>query len=152
GLAAIGVGNVAVSGGPGNYTLTFQGILANSPEPLTTINSAGLTAGATNTTTQQGSNGNEVQALTFTAGAGTFFLSFANQTTGALAFNATASTVQAALQALSAIGAGNVSVTGSPGNYTLTFQGALANTDVPQTTITLLTGLTAGAITTQVTA
>lgn len=61
---------------------------------------------------------------------GTFTLTSPNgaQTTAALAWNASVATVQAALQALTSIGAGNVLVTGTPGvYYVLQFQGALAN-------------------------
>lgn len=43
---------------------------------------------------------------------GTFTLTFGGQTTSALAYNASAATISAALQALSSIGAGNVSCTG----------------------------------------
>jgi hypothetical protein len=50
---------------------------------------------------------------------GTFTLSYAGQTTSAIAYNASTSTVQTALQALSTIGAGNVTVTGNPGRWTI---------------------------------
>jgi hypothetical protein len=61
---------------------------------------------------------------------GTFTLSFVNQVSGPIPFNATAQQVQTALTALSAVGAGNVTVTGS-GPYTVTFSGVLATTPVP---------------------
>jgi hypothetical protein len=85
---------------------------------------------------------NDQQTLAVKATGGTFKLGFettsptAAATTGVLAFNATAATVQAALEALPNIGAGNVKVTGGPGDetgstpYTVTFQGALADTKV----------------------
>lgn len=44
---------------------------------------------------------------------GDFKIAFGGQTTGAIAWNATASAVQSALEALSTIGSGNVSVSGS---------------------------------------
>jgi hypothetical protein len=44
---------------------------------------------------------------------GTFTLSFSGQTTAAIAYNASAATVQAALQGLSSIGSGNVLVAGA---------------------------------------
>lgn len=71
-----------------------------------------------------------VQTVTITGGptGGTFTLTFNSQTTTALAYNATASTVQTALEALSSIGTGNVLVTGGPGPatpYVLTFVGDL---------------------------
>jgi len=50
---------------------------------------------------------------------GTFTLSYGGQTTSAIAYNASTSTVQTALQALSTIGAGNVTVTGNPGRWTV---------------------------------
>lgn len=61
---------------------------------------------------------------------GTFTLGFGGQTTAPLAYNAAAAAVQAALTALTSIGAGNVTVTGSAGQYLVTFTGALAAKDV----------------------
>lgn len=53
---------------------------------------------------------------------GTFTLTLGGQTTTALAYNATAATVQTAMQALSTVGTGNCTVTGSAGGpYTVTF-------------------------------
>lgn len=146
-LPSIGFFNVSVSGEGGNYTITFQGALAGSNQPQITINSlTGQTVGATNTTSQPGGgrfNFNEVQAITYTATGGTFTLTFNAATTGNIAFNASAATVQAALEGLGTIGMGKVAVTGVPGNYTLTFQNGLGNTDVVQTTINA-GGLVAG--------
>lgn len=89
---------------------------------------------------------NEVQIVTLAnATGGTFTLTYAGQTTSALNYNATASAVQTALRALSTIGAGNVTVSGSGGGpYTVTFTGALANTNVAALTAdgTSLTGST----------
>lgn len=83
---------------------------------------------------------NEVQILTpgGTISGGTWTITFGGQTTSALAFNATAATVQAALELLSTIGAGNVAVTGGPissGVMTLTFQNDLGYTNVAQVTV-----------------
>lgn len=62
---------------------------------------------------------------------GTFTLTFDGQTTAAIAYNASAAAVQSALEALSSIGVGNVSVTGSNGGpYTVTFIGDFARTNV----------------------
>lgn len=69
------------------------------------------------------------------------------QTTTAIAYNASAATVQTALAALSNVGSGNVAVTGSaqPGNtQTITFQGALGKRPVPAITADI-TGLTGGS-------
>lgn len=80
----------------------------------------------------------EVQTIT-EGGSGltSFTLTYSGQTTGSIAAAATAAQVQTALEALSNIGAGNVSVTGSAGGpYTVTFQGALADTNTAQMTAT----------------
>lgn len=74
---------------------------------------------------------NEVQTLTITGTptGGTFKLSFKGIKTAAIAYNANAATVQAALEALISVGTGNVSCGGGalPGTpVTITFQGALA--------------------------
>lgn len=52
------------------------------------------------------------------------------QTTAAIAYNASASAVQSAIAALSNVGTGNVAVSGS-GPYTVTFQGKFAGQPVP---------------------
>jgi hypothetical protein len=84
---------------------------------------------------------NEVQslAITGTPTGGTFTLTFSGQTTSAIAYNATAATVQAALEALSNIDPGDVTATGGalPAiAVTLTFGGQYAGTDVPAVTVT----------------
>jgi hypothetical protein len=81
---------------------------------------------------------NEVQTLT-EGGSGltSFTVTFGGQTTASIAAAATAAQVQSALEALSTIGVGNVTVSGSAGGpYTVTFQGALAGTDVAAMTTT----------------
>jgi hypothetical protein len=79
--------------------------------------------------------GNEVQSVTITGTptGGTFTLTYSGQTTSGIAYNATAATVQAALEALSNIAVGDVSVTGGPGPGTafiVEFTGTLGNTNV----------------------
>lgn len=76
----------------------------------------------------------EVQLVMIGGSAGTFTLTFNGQTTGALAYNATAAAVQAALTALSSVGPGNLVVSGGAANYVLIFQGALAGSNQPQST------------------
>jgi len=72
---------------------------------------------------------------------GTFTLTYQAQTTSALAYNATPDAVQAALAALSSIGAGNVSVSGDQGGpYTVVLYGGL-----PQTAFTAASSLTGGS-------
>jgi autotransporter-associated beta strand protein len=75
----------------------------------------------------------ETQTVTVTGGAGTFTLTFNGQTTSALAFNATAAQVQAALDGLSTIGGigGFVNVTLTGNVYTVQFAGALTGLAQP---------------------
>lgn len=88
-----------------------------------------LSAGATNdvqTLTLSGSptGGTVKLSLTFPAGN--------TQTTATIAYNASAATVQSAIAALSNVGSGNVTVTGSAGGpWTVTFGGLLAARPVP---------------------
>lgn len=101
---------------------------------------------------------NEVQTLDLgAASAGTFTITFDDETTGAIAFNATAAAVQTALEALSNINPGDVIVTGGPlpGAITLTFGGQYAGADVETitvddgnltgATVTIATGTAGGA-------
>ncbi len=67
------------------------------------------------------------QLITISATGGTFTATYKGQTTSAIAYNAAALAVQTALEALSTIGTGNVTVTGSAGGpYTITLGNALA--------------------------
>lgn len=107
---------------------------------------------------------NAVQTITVTGGAGTMVLGDGHgNTTSPLPYNASLAAVQAALQSLPGIGSGfeglapigssgyqqypgGVSVTGTPGSsYVVTFQGALANVQVPA-----LTAVGSGGATTAV--
>lgn len=97
-------------------------------------------------------NTNEVQTATLsgTPTGGTFKLSFKGYTTPGIAYNATAATVQAALEALSSIGTTGVAVSGSAGGpYAITFQNQLGNRAVPLIIpdSTLLTGGTTPLVT-----
>jgi hypothetical protein len=87
-----------------------------------------------------GDSTDEVQTLT-EGGSGltSYTITFGGQTTDSIDDDATAAQVQAALEALSTIGAGNVLVTGGPlasGAFTVTFRGDLANTNVAAMTTT----------------
>jgi hypothetical protein len=111
------------------------------------------------------SGGSENQSLKVSATAGTFRLKFEGEPTADIPFEAPSGagegkpgSVQAALEALPAIGAGNVEVREGPGNatgsnpYRITFRGALANTDLEQLTcengITPLSGGSGCSVTT----
>ncbi|MCW2898492.1 MAG: LigA protein [Streptosporangiaceae bacterium] len=119
------------------------------------VNVLGLVHRAGGPLVPTGAGTSEVQTITITGTptGGTFSLTFGGQTTPALAYNATASVVQAALQALSSIGSGNATVAGSAGGpYTVTFAGVLANTNVVQILpVGTFTGGTTPAITTTTT-
>lgn len=72
----------------------------------------------------------EVQTLTVYGGptGGTLRLTYKGQRTAALPYNASTAAVQAALEGLSTVGAGNVTVTGTAGSsYVITGAGAFAN-------------------------
>lgn len=66
------------------------------------------------------SSRSSIQKISLSGGptGGTFTLTFGSQTTGNIAYNATAAAVQTALEALSNIAAGDVYVTGGPGPST----------------------------------
>jgi hypothetical protein len=78
----------------------------------------------------------EVQELTVRATGGSFQIYLFFSPTSSLPYDASAAEVQAALEAIA--GAGNVSVSGGPGDaegdnpYTITFGGTMAGTDVEQ--------------------
>lgn len=78
---------------------------------------------------------NEVQTVTITEspGGGTFTLTYDDQTTAAIAYDASAAVVEAALELLSNIGSGNVTCANGPlpgTPVTITFQNDLAARDV----------------------
>lgn len=83
---------------------------------------------------------NEIQVVDLasgTASGGTFTLTFDGDTTAAIAYNAAASAVQSALEALDSIGAGNITVSGTDigTGYTCTFVNDLGGQNVAQMTI-----------------
>jgi hypothetical protein len=95
---------------------------------------------------------NEVQTLniTGTPTGGNFTLTFRGQTTSSIAHNAASAAIQTALQALTTIGAGNVTVSGTaPGPFTITFTSALAASNPPLITLAsnTLTGGTSPSVT-----
>jgi hypothetical protein len=120
-LSNIGESDVTVeAGSPDGWVVTFAGDLAKQPVELIT--------GVCGT--------NEVQTLELsgTAAGDLLYITFDGETTDGLAYDAVPATVQAALEGLTSIGAGNVAVGGSAGAWTLTFQGDLALLDVDEIT------------------
>lgn len=80
---------------------------------------------------------NEVQEVRFnrTPTGGTFTLTYDSSTTSAIAYNASAATVQTALEATTGISSGDVSVSGPDGGpWLVEFTGTLAETDVDMMT------------------
>jgi hypothetical protein len=84
-------------------------------------------------------NSSETQALTIPATAGTFTLTFGNETTDPILFDAAPSVVKAELDGLGSVGGvgGSMTVAGGPGDaggtgpYLITFGGAQANVNEP---------------------
>lgn len=141
----LGVGNVTVSGSTGGpYTVTFIGALANTPQPTMGV-TASVTGGGVNIThTTVGSpGGGSVQTIipSNTPTGGSFQLTFNGHTTSSIAWNAAGVDVATALEALSSVGSGNVSVTGT-GPWTVTFTGSLGTANQPL--ISALSSLTSG--------
>jgi len=117
---------------------------------------------------QVGAPLNEQQTVSWSGGGiiningGTFTLTFNSQTTAGIPWNATAAEVDAALEALAAVGAGNVSVSGGPGDsngasFTVEFTGALGGTNVSELSVSTAglntnfgSGLELGAVSTTV--
>jgi flagellar hook protein FlgE len=141
--------------------ITFSGYEPDGTSLASASPSVDLTMPVTSTTTlddvltwlntDEGTAGvDEIQtvAITGTPTGGTFTLSYGGATTGAIAYNASAATVDAALEALSTIPASGVTCAGGalPGTaVTVTFDGTtLDETDVALMTIDT-TGLTGGS-------
>jgi hypothetical protein len=71
------------------------------------------------------------QSLTVTATSGKYTLEFEGQHTTELPAGTSGAEIQAALEALSLIGAGNVEVSGAASPFTIAFKGVLANNPEP---------------------
>jgi hypothetical protein len=130
-LSNIAPGDVSLSGGPGAtsaFLATFGGTYAATDVPQIEPHSA--------------LSPNQVEKLTVDATAGTYTLKFAGQTTAPIEYNAPAGkgegsgSVEAALEALSNIAPGDVSLSGGPGGpggknpYIISFEGAYAGKSV----------------------
>ncbi|MDA1016540.1 MAG: hypothetical protein O3A00_19050, partial [Planctomycetota bacterium] len=137
-LSTIGSGNVSVAGGRGSWVVTFQNDLAGTDvSELKPATSAGLALPFVVVQTRtDGSKANEVQTVATGRYEGDFTLSFDGETTSALSNVSTASSVQSALESLPNIGAGNVEVTGEPGEWTVIFVNDLGYVGVSELTAT----------------
>jgi hypothetical protein len=128
-----------------DFVLAGTGAAGTSGAELVWFSATGASAPTDAITGLSTTPASEVQTVTITGTptGGTFTLSLGGATTAALAYNAPTATVQTALQGLSTIGSGNVTVTGTAGTtYTCTFAGTLANQDVA--TMTAVGSLTGG--------
>ncbi|MEX2149864.1 MAG: LEPR-XLL domain-containing protein [Steroidobacteraceae bacterium] len=159
-LSNIGVGDVEVTKAGSIYRIAFRGALGSQHVDLLAVNDFGLTNGQGSSDVlnihDSGSLGasvgvltgttltglgmpqaNEIQSIVVDATVGTFTLSFEDEETSELDFNASAAQVQAALEALAGIGTGNVAVTKNDDVYVVRFQGDLTNADVSQIEVSL---------------
>lgn len=150
GAGGVTVADVSLAAGEGDLTITFAGDRAALAVPALSV-AASTLVDVTNPisvaeTTPGGVGTNEVQTLTIggTPTTGTFKLGFGAETTAAITWSAVNNTlrdrVDAALEALDGIGAGEVTtavgtMTGGIGTLTITFSGTLAETDVDLITV-----------------
>jgi hypothetical protein len=129
-LPSLAPGDVQITGGPGGpWTVKFVGSLAGQDVPE--ISGTGSEVQQVSVLAKSGPNGFEPPA------GGTFTLSFEGDTTGPLPFDASAATVQAALEGLPGIAPGDVVVSEGPAStdvFRVAFTGALGATDVPSIT------------------
>lgn len=124
------------------FTIEFKDVDGSANQSLMTASvfSSSTTAvfRRTVTVTQPGVTAvNEVQVVTLngTPTGGTFTVTLGANTTSGLAYNASAGTVQTALQGLASIGASNATVAGSAGGpWTVTFVVGKAATDMAEMT------------------
>lgn len=132
GLSEIGTGNVSVTrtGAAGAYVYAIEFVGAKGGLDLDGLYlwfDEGLYAGShAFTVVQEGSATSIDEIQTVTIGGnptgGTFTLTFEGQTTAGIAYNAAAAAVLSALEALSNLAPGDVTVTGDAGGpYTVTF-------------------------------
>ena len=125
-LSNVTAGDILVTGSAGGpWTLTFDQLLANTDVAEVT-GDAGR---------------DEVQTLTLsgTIAGDTFDITYAAATTTPIPYDASAATVEAALEVLGGISAGDVVVSGSAGGpYTLSFDATLGFTDLSE--VTAITG------------
>ncbi|WP_417389050.1 choice-of-anchor Q domain-containing protein [Gimesia sp.] len=148
-LSSIGVGNVLVTGSTqtGGFNVEFIGAFrAASPGFLLEIDDSGILIVVPSVTTiAEGTTINEVQEISVngTPTAGDFTLTFDGATTGAIAYNADAAAILAALVALPNLNAGDVMVRGDAlTGFEIEYTGILATINTPQVLVddTNLTG------------
>ncbi|PQO45870.1 hypothetical protein [Blastopirellula marina] len=133
--ANVDVTLVASTAGQRIYDVEFTGSLGGTNWAIQFYETTGWGNGSGVSTLQNGSatgtDERQVVSLLGSPSGGTFTLTYSGQTTTAIAYNANAATVQAALEALANIGSGDVVVSGTAPIWSIDFAGALAAQDVP---------------------
>jgi len=142
------IDEIEVTGAWPDFTITFKGVnikldvvlLIDSANTLVSATPVTATPSTTTEGRAADAGANEVQDIGFSLDPviGQWSVTYDTKTTVLLGYDATFAQVQAALEALPNIGAGNVVVTGTIGQasgFEVTFQGALALIDVPQMTV-----------------
>ena len=138
GLSTLAAGEPVVTGSAGGpWDVEFKLTYAQSDVSLLVGDGASLTKTGYSVNIQtlvQGAAGqNEKQQISLSATGGTFTLAYDGDATAATAFGASAATLQTNLEGIAAIGAGQVTVTGSAGGpWVVEFTGTLARTNVSQ--------------------
>lgn len=132
------LGNIALvtvtGSGTANNPYVVQFDDPGGDVPQMTADGALLTGGSGHavTTVNASAGTNEQQTITLVnTAAGTFTVQFRGSTSAAIAWDASAASLEAILEGIATIGAGNVSVTGAAGGpWTVTFVVALGTENV----------------------
>ncbi len=114
---------------------TYHFEYSSDGEHWSSFPASDTSAGTSTANAQIISTGTGTGELNVVASGGTFTLSFNAESTSTIPYNASAVSVQSALEDLASVGAGNVTVGGGPGGstpYTITFTGVLSGTEVTQ--------------------
>jgi hypothetical protein len=127
-------------------TFDFTNVVTNGIIPAGTVLGKVTVSGKYGPYDDAGTSEVQTLSVTGTPTGGDFTLTYDGQTTAAIAFDATAAAVQAALEALSNIDAGEVVCAGGPldTDVTITFAGDLQGTNV-SLIVADGTGLTGGS-------
>ncbi|TWT58871.1 hypothetical protein KOR42_22580 [Thalassoglobus neptunius] len=150
GLSEIGSGNSSVTGSGTDASPFYVEYVSgkagtNVPTLVSDVTNLTLAVGSEVTTVTAGDPGTPKAWSVELIGAtgGTWSVKVLGKTASGLAYNASSATVQTAVQALSSVGSGNMTVTGSDGGpYTFTAAGSLSGQDLadPVAENKLLTG------------
>jgi hypothetical protein len=134
-LSNLATGDVVVTG-TGPFTYTFGGAYYGTNVPVMTVGTGSLTGGTSSIATTVGGVPavNEVQVETSNATSGTKTYTFNGETTAELPYNATAAEIQEALEDLSGVVAGDITVTGVYKNAYV-FSGDFANLNAGAITV-----------------